>query len=184
MPTKKEMSLQQFPYNSVNPFVSTVIEHIQDSNSKKVAGVKWQHVINSDSGEVESQKMLVLGDVKKVDKQEFYKVYKTGLRKFFDLSPSSSEVLEYILDAIRYDSDKICLNIADIQAARSLGYTTVYRALTQLLEREIIAKADMQGCYYINPNVVFKGDRIALVKQFIKENDKMPKQLKNKNQTP
>lgn len=55
-----------------------------------------------------------------------------------------------------------------------MGYSTVYRSITQLIEKKLLAKADMTGCYYINPQIFFKGDRIILLNEYIK------KDMKNK----
>ena len=56
-----------------------------------------------------------------------------------------------------------------------MSRTGCYRALLQLLEVGIIAKADQEGCYFINPTIAFKGDRITLIKQYIlnKEKEKL-----------
>jgi hypothetical protein len=32
----------------------------------------------------------------------------------------------------------------------------------------------MPGCYYINPQVVFKGDRLTLIKQWVMEQNMKP----------
>ena len=42
-----------------------------------------------------------------------------------------------------------------------LSQATFSRGLTELTKAQIIAKTMRQGCYWINPNVIFNGDRIA-----------------------
>ncbi len=53
-----------------------------------------------------------------------------------------------------------------------------YRGLGELLANKIIAMSDQPNLWFINPKIVFNGDRIAFIKQYkITENNKKGKQL-------
>lgn len=152
-------------YHSANPFISKIVEHIEDSKRRKVIGHSFQDVIND--GTVSKQKILVLGEQKVVDKQEYAKVYMGEIQRFFGLSKSTLRLLDYIMENIRYGEDRICLYFPDIKNKMLITKGVMYSAIRQLIKTAIIARASTPGCYYINPAVVFKGERIAIVKQFI-----------------
>lgn len=160
---------QQHPFHSYNPFIDDVVEHITETKRRKVSGWKWEGIVDETTGEISKRPMLVLGDIKVLDSASFYKVYIGEIKSFFGLSNSSMELFEYIMSNIKFDSDKICITVDIIKSDKKMAKSTIYRAIDQLLDKKVIAKADMPGCYYINPKIAFKGDRITLVKQYVLE---------------
>ena len=172
MAKKNEMGLNNYPFNSINPFLTGIVDDIVAKKTRKVAGFKFQDVVNQDTGEIDTQTMFILGTKKEVDKAEFAKLYKNSFGLFYGLSKSSLDLLDYITENIRYNNDRICLVVIDIVEQKKMGYSTVYRSITQLIEKKLLAKADRIGCYYINPQVFFKGDRIILFNEYIKKDSK------------
>ncbi len=155
-------------YHSRNPFIKDVAVHIQSSHRRKIVGSKWQDVMDTDTGELSKQKITVFGEKKQVDKQSYMKLFIGEIKRFFDLSKTSMKLLEYIMDNIRWNKDKICMHQPTIMDDMKISRTTCYRSMIQLLDAGIIAKADTDGCYYVNPTVVFKGDRIILYTEYEK----------------
>lgn len=173
MAAKKEsMTKTKHQYNSYNPFIEQVITHIESAKRRKVSGWKWQEVRKGD--ELVNEPMLVLGDIKKVDTQEFYKVYIGEIKSFLGLSKNSMIMFEYIMKNIQYGKDKICMNAHIVKSEMGMAETTMHRCLNQLLDKQVVARAEMPGCYYINPQIAFKGERFTIVKQYVM--DKMKRQ--------
>lgn len=157
---------QVHKYHSSNPFISQLSVVIEEKPVRKIIGSKYQNVVNESTGEVESQKLLVLGEKKIVDKQEFYKIFMGEIKSFFQLSNTAMNLFEYVMEKIQYNKDKICLYKPDVMSTLKISRTTCHRCIVQLLDAQIIAKADTDNCYFVNPNVAFKGDRIALWKEY------------------
>ena len=74
----------------------------------------------------------------------------------------SHRLLTYIYDTIAENSDTIKLDRELIYQVVGLGRSTYYKAIDELLALQLIAKKS-QNVYYINPNFLFKGDRIKFV---------------------
>jgi len=165
-------ALKGYKYHTESPFIGQVIQHIENTQYRQAIGHKYQEVLNEDTGELEKQKVFVLGKQKKVDRQEFYKVFNGAIKSFFKLSNSSMDMFEYIMSNIAYSNDRICLLQSDVMDKLKISRTTCYRSTLQLLESGIIAKADTEGCYFVNPTIAFKGDRITLVTQYQMNRDK------------
>lgn len=166
---KKKSSIKEFGYNEINPYLPAVVEHISEKKYRKASGIKWEQVLNEDTGELERRQNLILGQQKKVDSQEWYKVFNGTIKRFYGLNPATMDVFEYIMENIRYNTDKICIPPADIITNSKMSISTYYRSIVQLLNAQILAKAEKEGCYYINPAIAFKGDRITVVEQYIKD---------------
>lgn len=152
-------------YHDRNPFIEKIAVHISEKQYRKVAGSSYQTVL-TDSGELEQQKILVLGKKKLVDRQEFYKLYTGEIKSFFNLSPTTMKLFDYIMKQIQYNKDRVCLYQADVMDALKISRATCYRCIIQLLDASIIARAEVDTCFFVNPNIAFKGDRIALWKEY------------------
>lgn len=170
--TETKLTFKAYKYHTENPFISEVIEHISDKRYRKAVGCTYQQVLNEESGELENQKIFVLGEQKKVDKQEYYKVFYGAIKNFFQLSKSTMTLFEYIMTNICYSHDRICILSGDVKEKIGMSRSGCYRGILQLLEAGVIAKADQEGCYFINPTIAFKGDRITLIKQYILNKEK------------
>lgn len=170
-----KMTFKDYIYHTENPFISDVIEHISDKRYRKAVGHKFQQVLNEGTGELEDQKVFILGEQKQVDKQEYYKIFYGAIKTFFQLSKGTMALFEYIMTSITYSHDRICILHGDVKEKIGMSRSVCYRSVLQLLESGIIAKADREGCYFINPTIAFKGDRITLVKQYYmsKEREKL-----------
>ncbi len=173
--TDTKLTFKDYIYHTENPFLSEVIEHISDKRYRKAVGHKFQQVLNEGTGELEDQKVFILGEQKQVDKQEYYKVFYGAIKTFFQLSKGTMSLFEYIMTSITYSHDRICILHGDVKEKIGMSRSVCYRSVLQLLEVGIIAKADREGCYFINPTIAFKGDRIMLVREYYmsKEREKL-----------
>ena len=67
MAKKNEMGLNNYPFNSINPFLTGIVDDIVAKKTRKVAGFKFQDVVNQETGEIDTQTMLILGTKKEVE---------------------------------------------------------------------------------------------------------------------
>lgn len=165
--TDKNQTSDSLVYHNANPFMSKIVEHIDDSKHRKVIGHSFQDVVDVPTGNITKQRILVLGEQKVVDKQEYAKLYMGEIQRFFGLSKSTLKMLDYVMQNIRYNEDRICLYYPDVKNRLGVTKGVMYSSIRQLIKTDIIARASTPGCYYINPAVVFKGDRIAIVRQYM-----------------
>ncbi|MBL1506096.1 hypothetical protein ELC70_28465, partial [Klebsiella pneumoniae] len=54
-----------------------------------------------------------------------------------------------------------------------------YRGIKELIEKRIIAKTNEKNWYFINPAIVFNGDRARFVSEIIKKKEVMEGQTEN-----
>ena len=112
---------------------------------------------------------------KKVDSEDFVKIFTKNIALTFDLSASGIKALNVLLFAVQQGigKDTVLIDIfvledfikyhdeKDPPVKLNLSYSTLMRGLKELEKSKIIAKCLRKAHYFINPAFVFNGDRIA-----------------------
>ncbi|WP_248464090.1 hypothetical protein [Pectobacterium versatile] len=120
-----------------------------------------------------------------VDKEEFIKLYTSQIKAYFDLTKTAYKVFFIFLriyqDAIGKDhfylSCKKAMSLAEKIDHFFLSESIFYRGIKELIEKRIIAKTNEKNWYFINPAIIFNGDRARFVSEIIKKKDAMEEQL-------
>ena len=60
---------------------------------------------------------------------------------------------------------------------------TVYKGLAELVKSEIIARGPADNLWFINPLIMFNGDRVTFAKQYVKKQSKLTKSLDKQDTT-
>lgn len=129
---------------------------------------KDDHVlVNQSTGEVTGTNVITY---KKVDNEEFVKLFSRNIALTFDLTSAGIKSLNILIWSVQntaIQKDIVALDqlaFDDFMKENSelkMTLRTFQRGLTELEKSQIIAKTLRKGFYYINPNFVFNGDRIA-----------------------
>ena len=119
-----------------------------------------------------------------VDKEEFIKLYTSQIKAYFDLTKTAYKVFFIFLriyqDAIGKDhfylSCKKAMSLAEKIDHFALSESIFYRGIKELIEKRIISKTNEKNWYFINPAIVFNGDRARFVSEIIKKKEIMEEQ--------
>ncbi|MFU0605772.1 hypothetical protein [Klebsiella pneumoniae] len=119
-----------------------------------------------------------------VDKEEFIKLYTSQIKAYFDLTKTAYKVFFIFLriyqDAIGKDhfylSCKKAMSLAEKIDHFVLSESIFYRGIKELIVKRIIAKTNEKNWYFINPAIVFNGDRARFVSEIIKKKEVMEEQ--------
>ncbi|HFZ1237779.1 TPA: hypothetical protein ACIJTO_005092 [Klebsiella pneumoniae] len=122
-----------------------------------------------------------------VDKEEFIKLYTSQIKAYFDLTKTAYKVFFIFLriyqDAIGKDhfylSCKKAMSLAEKIDHFVLSESIFYRGIKELIEKRIIAKTNEKNWYFINPAIVFNGDRARFVSEIRKKKETMEEQSEN-----
>ena len=154
-----------------NPFVERAIKDIKIVQKTQVVRPRnkneIQLIVNS-SGEVEGHTAFM--KFVEVDEEQFAKVYLSQFAAFWELSKPAIRVFGYILTALKPKQDAFFLEMN-----RCLEYTQykhpkdILTGISNLIECGIIARSDSHFKYFINPLVVFNGDRVSFAKTYVKK---------------
>lgn len=170
--------ISEFKLNKENPFLKQAVEQVNQNIVKKYktatkTGEKAiLQAFDPNSGEVVGHTQFIRQI--EVDEEQFAKLYLSNFSAFFDLKPQAIRVFGYILKQLVPNKDEFVFLLEDCQ--EYTGYkssTSVRIGLTSLLENEIIARGKTDFLYFINPMVVFNGNRITFAKTYVKKQKKI-----------
>ena len=128
-------------------------------------------LINQMTGEITGTHVVAR---KRVDKTKFVKTFADYMAFTFDLTKAGNKSLRVVMWATKQyaiGKDKVDLGkyayeeflkfYSDSEPPLVLSYPTYTRGLAELVNAKIIAKTMRSGHYFLNPNCLFNGDRIA-----------------------
>lgn len=165
--TLKQLNRELNP--DFNPLVEGTVVH---SKERRVSAGMRSELIDPDTGEV--QALSTIHRVKQVDDAEFVKVFAEGVKAMYGLSRTGMRVFQAILDEYQNTdmrggyADSVYLSWFDGGlSGRSIGMSeaTFYRGMKELLLNKFLAPRT-PNMYWVNPALFFKGDRVALVKEY------------------
>jgi len=124
-------------------------------------------IVNQDTHEVKSTHIATY---KQVDDDQFVKLFTQNIAMIFDLNQAGRKTLDMIMHVMQrtaiskdevYIDDNVRADFTEMFSLK-LSKTTMYRGLTELESANIIAKSVKTNIYFLNPNIVFNGDRLVL----------------------
>lgn len=159
-----------------NPFVfdsdkneSVLKLEIPTKTKKQVIGnIKDIGVTDVMTGEVVGGNFLWTN--KQVDEEQFRKVYVSELHHLYNLKKTGLMALHFVLEQLRANTDMIYIHIPDLMKFGNWKVKkTAYNGIKELVDSKLIAPCFMNGWWYINPHVIFNGNRLTLVTNYTKK---------------
>ena len=155
-----------------NPFIAEMVIPVKERRVKlSKLGRDDNILINQGTGEIHGTHVTTF---KKVDGEQFVKLFTANIALTFDLSAAGIKAFSVLLWAVQkgaLSKDEVDLDALmleefmaehkDKEPPLKLAIATFLRGLAELSKAQIIAKTMRRGRYFINPNFIFNGDRIA-----------------------
>lgn len=165
-----------------NPFVDKAIEDIKVIRKTQVIRSNERNdiqlITDVKTGEVNGYSAFMR--FIEVDEEQFAKVYLSQFTAFWDLGKPAIRVFGYILNVLKPNQDTFMF-----QMDKCLSYTkykqksAVFTGLSDLIGCGIIARSKYEYLYFINPLVVFNGNRVTFARTYVKK-----KKEKDSSQLP
>lgn len=139
-------------------------------------------LVNRNTGEVAGD-MAVVGIQKVVDKEEFVKFFGAGIEEVFDLSKPAKDLFRSILKAYlaaKMQPDQLYINYDVIVEDYSYNKSrpTYNNGLNELCVKGFLAPVEKRdNLFWVNPHLFYKGDRIRIVREYVKADSEASKQL-------
>jgi hypothetical protein len=155
-----------------NPFITRSLTN-QKTVKKRILGNKagGLMVVNTeDQSEVAPVSGFWASQV--VDQSKFVKLYKNGVRQFKGLAGAGFQVFEILYDEIQNNIGKGTVFMSFKMLDKNLypiSEQTFQRGIRELITKDFIARAPTDGVFWVNPDYIFNGDRLAFVEEWFKE---------------
>jgi hypothetical protein len=163
------MSRARYKYN---PFLENMVVPVKGRQVRLSRLGKDDNVLmNQSTGEVLGTHLTTY---KAVDGEQFVKLFTANIALTFHLSSPGIKAFGVLMWAVQNKAlakDEVDLDAFILEEFRvtheekeppiKLSLPTFKRGINELEDAQIIAKTVRQGRYFINPNFIFNGDRIA-----------------------
>lgn len=163
-----------FPSMDHNPFTCllTGVVKMDYKTVGAINGVSMIEYTDTNTGEVvNANENRIFRHKEEVDGEKFMKIYTAQLKEMFALSYPSLKVFGYFIKEMQKLKDTTdvffrlqdCMDFCDY-TSRAI----VYRGLTELIQKGFICKTARTSTFYVNPLYVFNGNRIAIYKEYVR----------------
>lgn len=152
------MGLKDVEVYKYNPFERREIHTVY----KRVKSRGFE-LVDKDTGEVHEFGTDADFGFFDLDKKKFTKVFDEAIMHIRDLKIAGVKVLCYLMTILEKNRDYVCV---DMDSCREFcGYNSnkdVYKGIVELIEKGFLAKKVGYNEYFINSNLMFKGDRTKI----------------------
>ena len=153
-----------------NPFLESFGIMIRKKSSIVASGLK---ITDTESEDVS---VGIIGQITEVDTENFLKIYTQNVQAFFDLSATAQRLLPPLMWEIQQQSKDIAhvffTHKQAVKACKRLNLQapsqpTFARGIKELIQKDFLAVNAMGvGWFWINPSILFNGDRVRFVKEY------------------
>jgi hypothetical protein len=140
-------------------------------------------LVSSETGEIQSS-VAGFWESQEVDSTKFVKLFVRGVKALKELTGSGTKVFEVLYLRVQESigKDQIYMSFSAVdQTLTPMSNPTYDRGMRELIEKGFIAATPQQGMFWLNPDFVWNGDRIAFVKEYRKT--KIDKAIKGERDT-
>jgi hypothetical protein len=151
-----------------NPFVSSVLV---ETKIKRLTNKKGDMMVVNDGTNEVVASAAGFWQAQEVDGTKFVKLYINGVRAFRDLTSAGTRVFELLYLEVRKNigKDVVWLSFGEVdQTVTPMGKATFMRGMRELIEKGFLAESTTQSKYFLNPDYLWNGDRLAFVKEYHK----------------
>ncbi|MDD9909870.1 MAG: replication/maintenance protein RepL [Ahrensia sp.] len=151
-----------------NPFITNMVLPVKGQKVKLSRLGKDDNILlNQSTGETHGTHITTY---RKVDGAQFIKLFTENIGLTFDLSAAGIKAFSVLLWLVQHNAfskDQVDLDSLSLEefiasnSTKKLSLPTFKRGISELEKSQIIAKTMRKGRYFINPNFMFNGDRIA-----------------------
>lgn len=139
------------------------------TRTRRVTNKRGDMMLVSNEGELVSQ-IAGFWEAEEVDSTKFLKLFVNGVRALAELSNPGARVFEllYIEMQNNIGKDQVYLSFTGIEGETKISRATFKRGMAELIDKKFLAAMPAVGWYWVNPDFIWNGDRLAFVKEYRK----------------
>lgn len=164
-PKKSRRGLVRF---KTNPFLQKVAANTP-VGTKRITNKTGDRmmIVSEETGEILAP--AGFHEIVEVDKSQFVKLFKNGVSAFKGLTNTGAKVFSVLYDEIQKNpsQDYVYLSFSEInQDTDPMSDRTFFRGIKELLDTKFIAESMTTGKYFVNPDYLWNGNRLAFIKEY------------------
>lgn len=151
-----------------NPFV---VGGMVKSKTKRLTNKRGDMMIVGETGQMVAP-IAGFWQAQEVDATKFVKLYVNGVKAFKELTGAGTKVFELLYLEVQKSigQDRIYMSHAIVdQDTNPMSSATYKRGMSELISKNFLAPTSTQSWYWLNPDFMWNGDRLAFVKEYRKK---------------
>lgn len=153
-----------------NPFISELVTSSISKNKYSTVSASARKIVDESTGELTDMDAVQVTR-QAVERNEFVKIFATGITSMFSLSKASQDVFKLILSIYLEQKNTPLQIYVNEDVLSEMGYkrkkATRIKAFNELINLNFIAQvASRPNLYWINPNMFYKGNRLTVINQY------------------
>lgn len=169
----------------VNPFLSNAVANTKQGG-RRISNKDGNRmmVVSESTGEVIAP--AGFWQYEEVDKTQFVKLYVNGVKAFKGLTNAGTKVFEVLYLEIQKNigKDKIYMGYSQLDHdITPMSEATFNRGMKELVEKAFLAAMPAISWYWLNPDFIWNGDRLAFVKEYRKAPPRTAKAVETDTKT-
>lgn len=157
-----------------NPFIDGVGH--QKTKKTEVLYTGDKAVVNVRTGEIDDDEQIAVARIRYVDSDQFVKLYVNYIHVFFDLGLPAQKVARFVLDQVgrrAIGKGEVLLSFTEYaefySGQKGVSRPTFMRGMQELAAKNLIAKSPNNAIWWINPAMIFNGDRARFITELRKK---------------
>ena len=154
------------PAHKENPFLG--------GSLAKVKGRKKNYTVASGAMTLTDKTGAVQGAVQHtitriVDDTQFVKVFSDGVAGMYDLGRPGTKVFRFLFDEVQKNPNQDRMHLYFMDALEDpwcIPKTTFFKGMAELLEKGFLAKSSNPNMFFLNPSMMWNGDRFRFVQEY------------------
>jgi hypothetical protein len=151
-----------------NPFM---VGGMVKTKTRKITNRRGDMMVVGNTGEIVSP-VPGFWQAQEVDASKFVKLYVNGVKAFKELTNAGTKVFEVLYLEVQKNisQDRVYLSHSIVdQDANPMSAATYKRGMAELISKEFLAPTNTQSWYWLNPDFMWNGDRLAFVREYRKK---------------
>ena len=144
-----------------NPFMPEV-----KSRTRRVTNKRGDMMlVSSDTGEIKAP-IAGFWEAEEVDSTKFLKLFVNGVKALAELTSAGTKIFELLYIEIQNNAgkDQVYLSYTALDENQTaISRSTFARGISELIDKKFIAAMPAVGWYWVNPDYIWNGDRLAFV---------------------
>lgn len=154
-----------------NPFVPAV--HVR---SRRVTNRRGNMSLVDNDTDMVVSNIAGFWEIEEVDTAKFVKLFINGVKALKELTGSGTKVFEIIYLEMQNNlgKDKIHISFRDVnQLVTPISKATYTRGMREIIDKGFLAASVSPTMFWVNPDFMWNGDRLAFVKEYHKKDNDM-----------
>lgn len=170
-----------------NPFVDGV--GYEKTRKTEVLYTGDKAVVNVRTGEIDDDEQIAVARIRYVDNDQFVKLYVKYIYVFFELGQPAQKVARFVLEQVgrrALGKGEVLLSFNEyaqyFKGQTGVSRPTFMRGLQELAAKNLIAKSPNPSIWWINPAMIFNGDRARFVTEIRRKKQSKTATLEDQGQ--